>query len=285
VEIGAAAARKSDSSFERAFDSSFERGFDGGFESAGRPPKGDAAALARAAALAKPVTLAGEQCLAVLPALHAVLPVGLRRGTVTAFTGPAATSMALAAAAGPTRAGSWLGVLGVSALGLVAAAELGVALERVVAVAAPPAADWGAVAATLLDAFDVVLVQPTPDLPAALVRRLQARARERGSVILSLAGHVGFSPDVVLATAAPSWCGLADGSGHLRGRQVQVESGGRGGAARRRRVTLWLPGPDGAVSQVASEAAVHLLPAQPPTPVRGQSVVGGASRPLVRSAR
>lgn len=216
--------------------------------------RGDAAVLARAAALAKPVTLAGEQRLAVLAALHGLLPSGLRRGTVGVLGGPAATSLALATVAAATQAGSWLGVLGVPALGLAAAAELGVALERLVAVAAPPVSDWASVAATLVDAFDLVLVDPPAGLPAHQVRRLQARARERGAVVLSLASHPGWSADLVLTTTGACWHGLLDGAGHLQARQVQVEVAGRGEAARLRRATLWLPGPDGAVSSVVADA-------------------------------
>ena len=235
--------------------------------------RGDAVALARAAALARPVTLAGEQRLPVLAALEGLLPSGLRRGTVSVLLGPAATALALAVAAASTQAGSWLGVLGVPALGLAAAAELGVALERVVAVAAPPlaradpagasagstAVDWGSVAATLVDAFDLVLVDPPASLPAQLVRRLQARARERGAIVLALATHPGLSADLVLTTTGARWHGLADGSGHLQARQVEVEATGRGEAARRRQAVLWLPGPDGALARAVVDAPVRQL--------------------------
>ena len=235
--------------------------------------------LARAAALARPVTLAGEQRLPVLPALQGLLPAGLRQGTVGVVGGPAATSLALALVAEATQAGSWLGVLGVPALGLAAAAEWGVALARLVAVAAPSgsgsassgsagagsgsagsgSADWAAVAATLVDAFDLVLVDPASALPASLLRRLQARARERGAIVLSLASHPGLSADLVLTTTGARWHGLLAGAGHLEARQVEVEATGRGEAARLRRATLWLPGPDGAVGPVVAEVPVREL--------------------------
>src|SRR4051812_12069472 len=137
------------------------------------------AALERAAGLVRPVALAGEHLLAVLDALHPLLPEpGLRRGTVVAVEGPAATSLALALAAGASAAGSWVGVVGVASLGLAAAAELGVDLARLVVVAPPEPGEWATVAATMVDAFDVVLAGPPRRGGAALGRRLQARVRD-----------------------------------------------------------------------------------------------------------
>ena len=85
-----------------------------------------------------------------------------------------------ALAAGASAAGSWVGVVGVPSLGLAAAAELGVALERLVLVAPPAPGEWATVAATLVDAFDVVLAAPPRRGGLAMGRRLQARVRERG---------------------------------------------------------------------------------------------------------
>jgi hypothetical protein len=65
----------------------------------------------------RPTTLAGQHLLPVLPALGALLPEGgLRRGiTVTVGEG---TALALALAAGPSAAGSWVAVVGMDSLGL-----------------------------------------------------------------------------------------------------------------------------------------------------------------------
>src|SRR5687768_4698370 len=88
----------------------------------------------------RPVALAEEHLLAVLPALGALLPEeGLRRGTTVAVGGSGATtSLGLALAAGASRAGSWVAGVGLASLGVIAAAELGLALERFALVAAPP---------------------------------------------------------------------------------------------------------------------------------------------------
>ena len=152
--------------------------------------KGDARALERAARLARPVSLAGEQLLPVLDALHPLLPdPGLRRGTVVAVEGVAATSLALALAAGASAAGSWVGVVGVPSLGLAAAAELGVALERLVLVAPPAPGEWATVAATMVDAFDVVLAGPPRRGGPAMARRLQATGPRAGRGAVHGAGR------------------------------------------------------------------------------------------------
>ena len=88
----------------------------------------------------RPVTLAREQRLPVLGPLEPLLPDGgLRRGiTVSVGSAPGiggATSLALALAAGPSISGSWVAAVGVPSLGLAAAAELGIDLERFVLVA------------------------------------------------------------------------------------------------------------------------------------------------------
>ena len=72
-----------------------------------------------------------------------------------------ATSMALAVAAGPTRAGSWVACVGSDELGWSAAAETGVDLDRLVVVRSTPQS-WATVTAALVDAFDVVAVRVGP---------------------------------------------------------------------------------------------------------------------------
>ena len=87
----------------------------------------------------------------MLPPSRPLLPGGgLRRGATVSVTAAAgvggATSLALALVAEASRAGSWVAAVGLPSLGLVAADELGVALERLVLVAAPgarrPGAGW-----------------------------------------------------------------------------------------------------------------------------------------------
>ena len=67
--------------------------------------------------------------------------------------GPAATSLLLALLAEASAGGAWAGVVGRPDLGLVAAAEAGIALERL-ALVPYPGADLVAVTAALLDGLD-----------------------------------------------------------------------------------------------------------------------------------
>jgi hypothetical protein len=222
------------------------------------PVAAAAGAVEALAERVRPTDLARDLGLPVLPAFDVLLPAsGLRRGITAAIgTQPGvtgATSLALALAAGASQAGSWVAAVGLGSLGLVAAAELGVALERLVLVADPgrERAGWASVVAALVDGFDVVLVAAGGGsrLRAGDARRLVARVRERGSVLVAVGGDLpGERSPLRLTVTSSTWQGLGDGWGHLQGRRVAVEAGGRGDAVRARRAELWLPGPDGTVA-------------------------------------
>ena len=221
----------------------------------------DATVLARAAERARPVSLAAERCLPLVEALVPLFPDGgLPRGSVVACQGPAALSLALQTLAGPSQAGSWLGVVGLPALGLVAVAEAGIAFSRTLLVAEPPPEEWSAVVATLADSVDAVLVG-VGRVGAADGRRLQARLRERGSVIVMVGRQRGggLEPDLSLTVVDAVWEGVGRGHGHLRTRRVDVELTGRRAAARTRRVSLWLPDVEGHCRAVDPVAPVVTL--------------------------
>jgi hypothetical protein len=225
--------------------------------------EGALALLRDAATRARPVALAREQVLPVLDSLTPLLPDGLRRGTTVAVSG--STALALAVLAGPMAAGSWGVAVGGGWLGLAAAAELGVPLERLVLVDDPPPSAWATVLATVVDAFDVVLVAGGPRVRPADARRLATRARERGAVLVVAGPPGGGHPawpepaDVSLVARAGGWEGLEDGHGYLRGRRVAVEAEGRRAAARVRRAVLWLPDRAGAAILDGPAASVHHL--------------------------
>lgn len=206
-------------------------------------------ALARARQRTAPVVLARDRALPVLGALQPLLPDGLRRGsTVAVEGGPGATTLALTLAVAASAAGSWLAVVGAPALGLQAAAELGVAPERLLVVPEPPRESWATVVAALVDAVDLVLVAARRVAPGE-VRRLTARAREREAVLVTLPRSTWAGPDVRLTVGRSCWEGPATGgAGRLVARRVEVVADGRGAAARERRARLWLPGPDGEVA-------------------------------------
>ncbi|MEV6606665.1 hypothetical protein [Kutzneria sp. NPDC051319] len=175
------------------------------------------------------------KALPVLDGLAGLLPWGgLRRGSTVVVRGSTTLLFALLAAA--TAEGSWAAVVGMPDLGLVAADELGVVVHRLALVPAP-GPELVAVTAALLDGLDLVAVarQPAP----AEARRLSARARNRGSVLIPLGSWPGADLEL---DGSGRWQGLGDGHGRLRGRELTVRSRGRGAAARGNQVRLTLPG-------------------------------------------
>lgn len=209
--------------------------------------RGDLDALRRAAEHAKPVTLAGERSLPVLDALEPLLPAGIRRGATVTVEGAGSTALALALGAAASQAGAWAAVVDAPSLGLLAATELGLAPERLLVVADPPASTVATVVAALIDAVDVVYVRGT-SIGQADARRLLARAREREAVLVPL-GSWPLTADIRLACASPRWFGLdGTGAGRLAARTVTVTASGKGVYARERRAELWLPDEHGGVS-------------------------------------
>jgi hypothetical protein len=212
----------------------------------------------------RPVTLAERQVLPVLEPLAPLFPAGgLRRGSIVAISpsgpGGAATSLALATVAAASGQGSWVAVVGVPALGLVAAAELGVALDRLALVDVPDRGSWPSAVAALVDAVDLVLLGPTRVRPGD-ARRLGARARERGSVLVPVGFEWPEAPDVSLTVDAGRWEGLGAGHGHLQARRVRVGATGRRDAARPRATELWMPSLDGGVAAVGHPTVRALRP-------------------------
>src|SRR4029453_4794964 len=183
----------------------------------------------------RPAALADERLLPVVPALRPLLPnQGLRRGSTVAVGRSAAPAPALARVAGASAAGSWVAAVGLPDLGILAAAETGVALERLALVPSPGPPAWPTVVAALLDAIDVVLVRSPPGLPPAQARRPAPRARARGAVLVPL-GPWSEPADLRLAVTASAWHGLGQGHGTLRARQVEILITCRGPATRERR--------------------------------------------------
>jgi hypothetical protein len=133
--------------------------------------------------------------------------------------------------------------------------------------------------AALLDAFDVVLVRSPSGSGRGLrlgdARRLSARARERGAVLVHVGADVEGA-DVRLTTERPEWHGLGDGHGHLTGRVVDVVAGGRGAASRERRVRVWLPAPDGGGVALAELASSNTLAVFRPREAEKREGVGGS---------
>lgn len=185
----------------------------------------------------------------VLPALAPLFPTGaLRAGVAYGVTGSTTLAMALLAAASTD--GDWCGVVGVPELGVEAAAQLGVALDRVVLVPAP-GRRWVTVVAAMADVLGMVVVRPPIPAYDAEAARLSARLRQHGGTLVAL----GPWPqcEARLEVVDSTWVGVGAGHGHLTGRQGTVQSVGRDGRVRRAR--LWLPGTDARVARVLAPAA------------------------------
>jgi len=187
-----------------------------------------------------PVVLAGEQLIPVDERVQPLLPGGsLQRGTVVSVEGTpgsGATSLLFRLVAAASSDGSWVALVGLDDAGLLAAAEAGVALERVATIPTP-GGQWPLVTAALLDAIDLVVVRPSTRVRPQDARQLATRARERGGVLL-VAGAWPEGADIRLSAQRSRWSGLADGHGFLRDRTVEVITGGRGAAARQRRLDV-----------------------------------------------
>ncbi len=239
--------------------------------------------------LTQTVSLARERSLPVHPALApvfgpspdatGVMP-GLIRGHTVACMGSAAVSCALALAVAPTRAGSWVGVVGIPQIGIAAAQHLGVALERTMFITVPePAtvhcsqetapsaqqskgtqssntrADLIGALSALVDGVDMVIMarRLVTSLPSSVIRRLQARSQSRGTVLLIVGDPGSVSVDLRLMARTEHWQGIGVGHGHLQRRLVALELDGRR-CGRVRRHSLWLPSSDGALSSEGIQA-------------------------------
>jgi hypothetical protein len=207
---------------------------------------------------AQPIVLARDRRLLVPGEARALLPGGaLQRGstvTVEGGLGAGATSLVLELAAAATAAGEWAGAIDLDGtFGGEAAAQAGVALERFAVIRATaatsqgepgglPPARWAAVVAALLDGMSVVLAEVPRHAAAGDARRLVARARERGAVLVPLVVAPGArwpaDASVRLRATGGSWHGLAPGAGLLTGRTRAVTIDGGGEAARTRTAVL-----------------------------------------------
>lgn len=189
-----------------------------------------------------PLVLARERVLPVPGPLGAILPgAALQRGsvvTVEGATGSGATSLAFELAAAATAAGEWaVAVDRRGTLGGLAAGEGGVELSRFVVVRGVTDDRWSTVVAALIDGVSLVMADVPRGVRAADARRLVARARERGTVLVMISAAESAS---VVAPAWPAdaalhlraeggaWSGLGSGGGVLETRALRVRVEGRG---------------------------------------------------------
>ncbi len=194
----------------------------------------------------RPINLAEQRLLPLTAATEHLLPRGglVRGSCVVVGGGGGATTLALALASGPCNAGSWVACVGFGQLGWEAAEEVGLPVERLVAVRTPKQ-QWAKVVAALLDSFDVVMCGPEVVPTQAELRQLRSRARERESVLMAVCGeHTALGAprrrrqwptrDVAMMVRRCRWHGLGQGWGRLDKRRLEVLVEGRGELSRPR---------------------------------------------------
>lgn len=206
-----------------------------------------------------PVVLAGEQMLTVPEVFDSLLPGGgLQRGWTTRVDGGAsARALAWALLGEVTTAGRWVAAVNIAGISLAAAAEVGVAVERVLVVENVTPDVWSATIGALIGAVDVVLFSaPQHRVRPSEYRQMSSRCRERGTVLMELApdasagrGRFGtkgqLQYDLSFTVDPIAWEGLGRGHGHLCARGLKVSVSGRRAPGQGRHGHFELPGNDG----------------------------------------
>ena len=212
----------------------------------------------------RPTVLARDELIPVLDPFSGVLGAsGIRRGSTIVIESagpPGATSVALGLLAAATMAGGWCAIVGLASVGLLAATELGCALDRLVLVPSPPSKP-AKVLAALLEGCDIVVVGGWAYPNLRETRRLEAQVRERRSVLLPVrvgsadrGGRWPDPPDVALRVIESRPSGIGAGVGYLRARCVVVEATRRRISPRVVTEEIWLPSSDGSI--VSQERAI-----------------------------
>lgn len=192
--------------------------------------------------------VAGSRSVLTVPGpLAEVLPRGgIPAGSVVALAGSGGiTSLLFTLLAAPPNA--WSALVGMPDVGLLAAAELGVELDRL-ALIPDPGPDLLQVLSILADGVDIIAVAPTRSggsvgsvglgATPARMRVLTGRLRQSGAVLLVTGRMPGA--DLVLDCRVEGWTGMGRGHGRLRNRELVVEVSGRGAAGRSRSAVMYL---------------------------------------------
>ncbi len=201
-------------------------------------------------------------------------PAGLRRGSVVQAGGSSSLLLALLAAA---QGEGWVALAALPDIGLQAAADAGLSLERSLLVPRP-GPEAASVVGALVDGVDVLAVGDCRALSARDRRLLSARLRSRGAVLLSTAHWPGA--DVVLRAGETRTEGLGRGWGRVAAGEMTVHGRGRNGIAGRVRVRLGAGGLGALDDDAPGLGATGTAPAvaAPTVPVvAGQAVAGPAA--------
>lgn len=209
--------------------------------------------------------------LPVTPALAGLfVGGGMRKGTTLALG--TSTALLLALLSEASTRGSWCAVVGQPDLGLVAAHESGIALERL-ALVPDPADQLVAVTSALLEGAEIVAIAGPGRVAAGDRQRLAAKARQSGAVLIASGiPWPGADLELELRLHPGQWDGLCgQGRGRLRARRAEVRAIGRAGAHRPRTATVLLPGSDGRACAAAGSLSSANPGAQVAPAVRKQA--------------
>lgn len=192
------------------------------------------------------------------PALVDLVPGGAL-ATGGAYSVIGSTTLALSLLHGPSAAGAWCAIVGMPDLGVEAALELGLDLERLVLVP-HPGEQWLSVVSALVDVVSILLVRPpTRDdkvrITDGAASKLASRLRQREAVLVSIGDWPRSTAR--LAITGSNWVGLGAGFGHLVGRQATVSSTATAWQGRAKSRRLWLPGPDQVVASVLERGQIQ----------------------------
>jgi len=169
-----------------------------------------------------------ERALPTHRAVRGLLPGGaLRAGTTLTVRG--SLSLALALISELSASGAWCGAIGVPELGLEAATNLGIALERLILVPHPGPHEIS-ITATLSEVLAAIVLRPSTEVRSSDAARLAAKLRDRGTALIVLGPWPGA--DGQLTAISSHWSGLGTGHGLLDHQQIRVQSTDRRGVLR-----------------------------------------------------
>lgn len=168
---------------------------------------------------------------------------GIERGRVYALHGEAHLSLLFGLCSHATTHGSWLAIVNTPHVGFMSAHEHGVALHRVVNVHAQSHHEPHVVGA-LVDGFDLVAIS-SPTCSVTQARKIAARVKAQGSVLLVLGKPGAFEVDTSLEAHIAHW----QFTTHAVSRTVRVSAQGRR-SPQKRSCVVEMPSSRGSVREI-----------------------------------
>ena len=164
------------------------------------------------------VTRVQTSVFGVDEALEGLFPEGgLRRGVTYQIDASASLLWTLLAA--PTRQGVWCAVVGMPDVGVAAAEDMGVNLDRLILIPSPDQ-QWLSVVSALIDVVGIVALGVNAVPSDRMLSTLTGRLRERSATLLVRAAWPRTEARIGVDTHA--WSGLGAGHGVLHEHRVRV---------------------------------------------------------------